>query len=75
MYRHHTLLHLKQYIDQGFGRSLSHRGGIVLFQIKEWSSLQLVFLETEEPQRLENELLKKYKDKNNKIRPLANWKG
>lgn len=66
---------LKQYIEQGFGKSLSHRGGITLFQIKEWSSLQLVFLETEEPKKLENELLKKYKDKNNKIRPLANWKG
>lgn len=66
---------LKEYIDQGFGRSLSHRGGIVLFQIKEWPSLQLIFIESEEPKRLENELLKKYKDNNEKIRPFANWKG
>lgn len=66
---------LKQYIEQGFGKPLSHRGGIAIFQIKEWSSLQLIFIETEEPEGLEKELLKKYKDNNDKIRPFANWKG
>lgn len=64
---------LKEYIEYGYGKTTSHRGGRVIWQIKNNKQLGICWLEVDNSEIVEKQLLKKYKQKYG-VLPVANWR-
>ncbi|WP_459477058.1 GIY-YIG nuclease family protein [Clostridium saccharoperbutylacetonicum] len=64
---------IKQYIRYGYGEVNNHRGGRAIWQIVDNKTLLLAFIECDNPEKIEKELLEEYENKY-KVLPIANWK-
>lgn len=64
---------LKEYVEYGYGRSTSHRGGRAIWQIENNKQLGICWFKVDNSEIVENQLLKKYKELYG-ILPVANWK-
>ena len=64
---------LQEYIDYGYGKNASHRGGRAIWQIKNNKQLGLCWIEVDNSEKIEKQLLTKYKQKY-KTFPVANWR-
>lgn len=64
---------IKQFIRYGYGEVDNHRGGRTIWQIVNNKTLLLGFMECDNPEEIEKELLKKY-EIDYDVLPLGNWK-
>lgn len=64
---------ISQYVRYGYGEVNNHRGGRAIWQIADSKSLLLGFIECDNPEKIEKELLEEYKSKYN-VLPIANWR-
>lgn len=64
---------IRQYVRYGYGEVNNHRGGRAIWQIADSKSLLLGFIECDNPEKIEKELLEEYESKY-KVLPIANWR-
>lgn len=64
---------ISQYVRYGYGEVNNHRGGRAIWQIADSKSLLLGFIECDNPEKIEKELLEEYESKH-KVLPIANWR-
>ena len=64
---------IRQYVRYGYGEVNNHRGGRAIWQIANNKTLLLGFIECDDPEKIEKELLEEYESKY-KVLPIANWR-
>jgi len=66
---------LKQYMQFGQGKNIGHQGGCYIWQLKDSQELIVCWKSLggdKEPRSVEHEMIEKFKQKHNGMRPFAN---
>lgn len=64
---------IRQYVRYEYGEVNNHSGGRAIWQIVDSKALLLGFIECDNPEEIEKELLEEYENKY-KVLPIANWR-
>lgn len=64
---------LKQYLECNYTKGKQHYGGRAIWHLRDYENLSIVWIETDQSEKLEHNLLVEYKNKH-KAYPFANWR-
>ena len=65
---------LRQYILYGYNKSKIHKGGRAIWQLENSKNFMVEYACVDNPEKMEQYLITKYKEQNNGTYPLANWR-